>query len=151
MARRSCCVSSIVTAPIFSSRRCSFVVPGMGTIQGFWASSQASAICAGVTPFSRPIPSNRRTKGWFALRASISSSHLINLPSLLNFSYPFLYTFVAGRPFPHYSSRSLLHLPQTCISKSSLSFPSWPSPSLLQLVRTSPHYTINNFISIDTC
>ena len=30
------------------SRRCSFVVPGIGTIQGFCASSQASAICAGV-------------------------------------------------------------------------------------------------------
>ena len=33
---------------MFSSRRCSFVVPGIGTIHGFWASSQASAICAGV-------------------------------------------------------------------------------------------------------
>ena len=35
----------------FSSRRESFVVPGMGTIQGFFASSQASAICAGVALF----------------------------------------------------------------------------------------------------
>ena len=29
----------------------SFVVPGMGTIQGFFASSHASAICAGVAFF----------------------------------------------------------------------------------------------------
>src|SRR5437588_8388321 len=34
-------------APRFSSSRCSFVVPGIGTIHGFCASSQASAICAG--------------------------------------------------------------------------------------------------------
>src|SRR5438105_3747574 len=32
-----------------SSSRSSFVVPGMGTIHDFLASSQASAICAGVT------------------------------------------------------------------------------------------------------
>ena len=38
---------------MFSSKRCSFVVPGIGTIHGFWASSQASAICAGVAPFRR--------------------------------------------------------------------------------------------------
>ena len=36
---------------MFSSSRCNFVVPGMGTIQGFWARSQASAICAGVAFF----------------------------------------------------------------------------------------------------
>ena len=36
---------------MFSSRRWSFVVPGMGTIHGFCASSQASAICAGVAFF----------------------------------------------------------------------------------------------------
>ena len=36
---------------MFSSRRCSFVVPGIGTIHGFWASSHASAICAGVAFF----------------------------------------------------------------------------------------------------
>jgi hypothetical protein len=44
ISRRSSAVSSIATAPMFSSRRCSFVVPGIGTIHGFWASSQASAI-----------------------------------------------------------------------------------------------------------
>jgi hypothetical protein len=40
MSRRSSGVSSTETAPMFSSRRCSFVVPGIGTIHGFWASSQ---------------------------------------------------------------------------------------------------------------
>jgi hypothetical protein len=29
---------------MFSSSRCSFVVPGIGTIHGFWASSRAIAI-----------------------------------------------------------------------------------------------------------
>ena len=51
ISRRSSAVSSTAAAPMFSSRRCSFVVPGMGTIHGFWASSQASAIWAGVAFF----------------------------------------------------------------------------------------------------
>ena len=45
---------------MFSSRRCSFVVPGIGTIQGFWASSQASAICAGVAFFRFAMPPSNR-------------------------------------------------------------------------------------------
>src|ERR1700746_1212259 len=44
ISRRSSGVSSSVTAPMFSSKRCSLVVPGIGTIQDFWASNQASAI-----------------------------------------------------------------------------------------------------------
>ena len=40
-------MSSIAAAPKFSSRRASFRVPGIGTIHGFCASSQASAICPG--------------------------------------------------------------------------------------------------------
>ena len=40
---------------MFSSSRCSFVVPGIGTIHGFWASSHASAICAGVAFFRSAI------------------------------------------------------------------------------------------------
>ena len=51
ISARSSCISWMFTAPRFSSRRCSFVVPGIGTIQGFCASSQASAICAGVPRF----------------------------------------------------------------------------------------------------
>ena len=58
MSRRSSGVSSTETAPMFSSKRCSFVVPGIGTIHGFWASSQASAIWAGVAFFrSAMLPS----------------------------------------------------------------------------------------------
>ena len=55
---------------MFSSRRLSLVVPGIGTIHGFCASSQASAICAGVARFCSPIPCSRSTTGRFALRAS---------------------------------------------------------------------------------
>jgi len=51
MSFRSSDVSSTETAPMFSSKRCSLVVPGIGTIQGFWASSHASAIWAGVASF----------------------------------------------------------------------------------------------------
>ena len=36
IARKSFKVSSIVTAPTFSSSRDSLVVPGIGTIHGFW-------------------------------------------------------------------------------------------------------------------
>src|SRR5262249_50947304 len=44
ISRRSSRVSSISTAPIFSSSRFSLVVPGIGTIHGFCASNHASAI-----------------------------------------------------------------------------------------------------------
>ena len=40
---------------MFSSSRCSFVVPGIGTIHGFCASSQASATCAGVASLRSAI------------------------------------------------------------------------------------------------
>ncbi len=50
MSASSWLPSLMAAAPRFSSSRCSLVVPGMGTIQGRWASSQASAIWAGVTP-----------------------------------------------------------------------------------------------------
>ena len=40
---------------MFSFRRGSFVVPGIGTIHGFCASSQASAIWAGVAPLLAAI------------------------------------------------------------------------------------------------
>ena len=70
MSRRSSGVSSTAAAPMFSSRRCSFVVPGIGTIHGFWASSQASAIWAGVACFCAAISPSRSTRAWFAFRAS---------------------------------------------------------------------------------
>ncbi len=51
MSWRSASLSPSAAAATFSCKRCSFVVPGIGTIQGFWASSQASAIWAGVAFF----------------------------------------------------------------------------------------------------
>ena len=50
-------------------------IPGLaemfvGTIHAFWASSQASAIWAGVTDFRAAIATSRSTRAWFALRAS---------------------------------------------------------------------------------
>src|SRR6185436_10679770 len=51
ISRNSSAVNSTSTAPRFSSSRCSFVVPGIGAIQGFCASTHASAICAGVAFF----------------------------------------------------------------------------------------------------
>jgi hypothetical protein len=59
-----------VAAPMFSSSRCSLVVPGMGTIQGFWARSHAKATCAGVAFFRAAISPSKSTSAWFALRAS---------------------------------------------------------------------------------
>ena len=47
---------------MFSSGRCRFAVPGIGTIQGFCASRQASAIRAGVGFFRSAILPNRATK-----------------------------------------------------------------------------------------
>src|SRR3954465_764262 len=70
ISRRSSDVSFISTAPRFSSRRCSFVVPGIGTIHGFCARSHASAICAGVARFLLATLASKSTRAWFALRAS---------------------------------------------------------------------------------
>ena len=57
------------TAAEFSRRRWILVVPGMGTIHLFWASSQASATCAVVTPLPAAILDNRSTRSWLAVRA----------------------------------------------------------------------------------
>src|SRR6185437_12864773 len=43
MVFRSLAASSTSAPPRFSARRCSFVVPGIGTIHGLLASSQARA------------------------------------------------------------------------------------------------------------
>jgi hypothetical protein len=42
----------------------------MGTIHGFWASSQASAIYAGVASFCSPILASKSITTWFAFIAS---------------------------------------------------------------------------------
>ena len=47
-----------------------FVVPGIGTIHGLCASSQASAICAGVIFFCLAISPSTSTRPMFALRFS---------------------------------------------------------------------------------
>src|SRR5213594_123911 len=70
ISRRSSAVSRIVAAPMFSSRRASFVVPGIGTIHGFQASSHASAICAGVAVFRFAIVRSTSTSARFDFRAS---------------------------------------------------------------------------------
>ena len=59
-------MSSTSAAALFSSRRCSFVVPGIGTIDGLCARTHAIAICAGVAPFRAATCSSRSTKARFA-------------------------------------------------------------------------------------
>jgi hypothetical protein len=73
ISRSSSAVSSRSTAARFSSSRCSFVVPGMGTIHGFWASSHASATCAGVASLRAATSCSSWTKARFAWRASASA------------------------------------------------------------------------------
>ena len=56
ISRSSSGVSSTFTAPRFSSSRCSFLVPGIGTIHGFCARSHAIAICATAGQAFRNLP-----------------------------------------------------------------------------------------------
>src|SRR6267142_145631 len=65
-----CPTQSFFLSPLFSSRRDNLVVPGIGTIHGFCASSHASAICAGVAFFCSAILPSRSTNALFALRFS---------------------------------------------------------------------------------
>jgi predicted dienelactone hydrolase len=51
-------------------------VPGIGTIHGLCANSQAGAICEGVARFCAPILSKRSTMGRFALRAWACANNL---------------------------------------------------------------------------
>src|SRR4051794_14600783 len=66
ISRRSSAEISTPAAAMFSSRRCSFVVPGIGTIHGFRASSHAIAICAGVALLRAAISLSRSTTARFA-------------------------------------------------------------------------------------
>jgi len=70
ISRRSDSSSRTCAAATFSSSRDTFVVPGMGTIHGFFASNHASAICAVVAPYPPAIRANNSTSAWFAARAS---------------------------------------------------------------------------------
>jgi hypothetical protein len=60
------------SAAMFSSRRDARLVPGIGTMSGPWANSQAIATCPAVQPFVRATPSMapRRPR----LRARLSAA-----------------------------------------------------------------------------
>ena len=70
MVVRSSAVRSRSAAARFSSSRLIRRVPGIGTIDGACASSQPSAICAGVAPAAAAILPSRSTSAWFAFRSS---------------------------------------------------------------------------------
>ena len=70
MSLRSPAESSTVTDPRFSSSLCRFVVPGICTIHGFCASSQASATWAGVARLRAATVPISSTSARFALRAA---------------------------------------------------------------------------------
>ena len=55
---------------MFSSRRCRRRVPGIGTSDGRWASSQARATCAGVASCAWAIFPTRSRSAWLAARFS---------------------------------------------------------------------------------
>lgn len=88
---RSAGVGSIATASIFSSRRCSFVVPGIGTSHGFWAKSRAMPIFRAIPPplraglvyfIRKPIgPESRATRKLSFVRKSLMrSARKVQLP-----------------------------------------------------------------------
>jgi hypothetical protein len=63
-------------------------VPGIGTIHGVFASSHASAICAGVTFFCSEKDVTKSTNAWFALRFSgLNLGTLLRKSVLSNFVF----------------------------------------------------------------
>ena len=60
ISRRSCCGQRDVGGRQVVIEMLNLVPPGIGTIHGFWASNQASAICAGVM-FLRAARSFRKS------------------------------------------------------------------------------------------
>ena len=60
ISSRSAGESSTSAAAVFSCRRWSLVVPGMGTIVGCWARIQANATCAGVALLRAAIAATKR-------------------------------------------------------------------------------------------
>src|SRR6266540_3415690 len=73
------------TAATFSCRRWIFVVPGIGTIEGCWASSQASAIWALVASLRAAMADSRSTRAWLAARASsVNRGRLLRTSESLN-------------------------------------------------------------------
>jgi hypothetical protein len=92
------CKESLAGRELFALLE-SLVVPGMGTIQGFCANSQASAICAGVAFLRSPICFKRSTSAWLAFIAS-GAKH----GKMLRKSFPdsLMFSFIAPvrKPFP---------------------------------------------------
>ena len=78
-------MSSRAAAARFSSRRSTRRVPGIGTIQGLWASSQASATWAGVALLRAAILPSSSTRAWLAVRASgVNRGMVLRMSELSN-------------------------------------------------------------------
>jgi hypothetical protein len=84
IASRSSGVNSTFSAPRFSSRRLGFVVPGIGTIHGFFASSHARATWAGVAFFRSANALTRFTRAWFVFRFSSLKRGIVLRKSVLS-------------------------------------------------------------------
>src|SRR5271169_4376833 len=84
---------------MFSSRRARFVVPGIGTIHGFRASNQASAIWAGVAFLLLAILLSKSISPWFALRASGAKRGSVLRKSLLS-NFVFSLILPVRKPLP---------------------------------------------------
>src|SRR5208283_2907230 len=87
-------------APRFSSSRCNFVVPGIGTIHGFCASNQAIAICADVAFFCPAMLPSTSTRAWFAFRfSSLKRGTMLRKSVLSNFVLSLIAP--VRKPFPN--------------------------------------------------
>ena len=75
------------------------MVPGIGTIQGFRARSQASAIWAGVAFLVSAIRRSISTNAWFAFRASGAKRGRLLRKSVLSNSC-FSSIFPVRKPLP---------------------------------------------------
>jgi hypothetical protein len=89
-------------AAMFSSKRVSFVVPGMETIHGFWARSSASAAnWAAVALFRCAVLLSSSTKAWFALRASgVRRGMVLWKSELSNVAFSSIFPLVKGPILP---------------------------------------------------
>src|SRR6516164_4732987 len=96
---RSSVLRDSFAAPMFSSRRCSLVVPGIGTIHGFCARSHASATCAGVAFLRAAISPSKSTTAWLAFRASAEKRGTILRKSVLS-KLVFSSIFPVKKPLP---------------------------------------------------
>src|SRR5207248_5145772 len=84
ISSRSAVVSSIDAAPMFSSSLSILRVPGIGTIHGLCANSQASAICAGVACLRPAILLRTSTTACFAFRLAAEKRGMALRKSVLS-------------------------------------------------------------------